>query len=103
MRVYLACPYSRGDVGQNVHNAIKIADMVVERGHIPYIPVWTHFWHLISPKPWEFWMKLDEEFLKMCDCVFRTAGESVGADREVELAKKLGIPVIYNIGELDEI
>lgn len=103
MKVYIACPYTKGDIAQNVHNAIKVADMIAEMGHIPYVPVLAHFWHLVSPHPWEFWMKIDEEFLKVCDCVFRMDGESTGADREVELARLSSKPIFYNLGDLEDI
>ena len=99
MLVYIACPYS-GDVGQNVHNAIKIADALVECGHKPYIPLLTHFWHIVSPQPYQFWIDYDNEILARCDCVFRTLGQSDGADKEVKLAQKLGLPVFYNLYDI---
>ena len=49
---------------------------------------------------YDFWLAYDMEWLKVCDCVLRLDGESPGADKEDELAKKLGIPVYYSIGEL---
>jgi len=100
MKIYLAGPYTKGDVGQNVHNAIKTADKLVEKGHTPYIPHLTHFWHLVSPKPWEFWCNLDAEFLVLCDALLRIPGESTGADREVKLAQKHGLPVYYNVNDI---
>jgi hypothetical protein len=51
-RVYLALPYTKGDVAQNIHKAICIADILADDGFIPYIPILTHFWHLVSPHPW---------------------------------------------------
>ncbi len=99
--VYIACPYTLGNVAVNVHNAFKVADKLVELGYIPYIPIWTHFWHLVSPHPYEFWTELDDELLSRCDCVLRIAGESRGADAEVTLAQNLGIPVFYNIDDLE--
>ena len=100
MLVYLATPYTKGDVAVNVHNAIKLAEQVVELGHTPYVPVWTHFWHLISPHPWEYWMKIDEVIMLKCDCVLRGEGKSRGADLEVEKAQQRGIPVYFSFEEL---
>jgi len=40
------------------------------------------------------------EWITVCDCVLRLEGESPGADAEVVLAKKKGIPVFYSIDEL---
>ena len=38
--------------------------------------------------------------VRVSDYVLRLPGESRGADAEVELAKSLKIPVVYNIGSL---
>ena len=54
----------------------------------------------MSPKPWSIWTELDLQFLPLCDAVFRIAGESVGADREVARAEGLG-KIIYR--SLDEV
>ena len=102
MLVYLATPYTLGDVGQNINNAIKLAEQVVEAGHTPYIPVWTHFWHIASPHPWEYWMKIDEVIMLRCDCVLRSDGESNGADIEIERAQQSGMPVYFSIKKLKE-
>jgi len=100
--VYIACPYSKGDVAVNVHNALMVADQLAEAGFIPYVPIWTHFWHIMSPHPYEFWTEMDLEFVKRCDCVLRIAGESEGADKEVEFAQRQNIPVYYSIMEIIE-
>lgn len=100
--VYLASAYTKGDVAQNINKAICIADILAEGGFAPYIPTLTHFWHLVSPHPWEFWIDYDAELLPMFDCVLRIPGESVGADREVMQAIELGIPVFYTISDLRE-
>ena len=96
MRIYIAGPYSRGDVGENINNAIKAANRIWEKGHIPYIPHLTHFWHLITPKPYETWLDYDLYWLKQCDAVLRLPGESAGADQEVREAQRLNMPVYYD-------
>ncbi len=100
--IYLASAYTKGDVAQNINTAISIADILAEDGFIPYIPILTHFWHLVSPHPWEFWVEYDAQLLPMFDCVLRIPGESAGADREVAQAIELGIPVFYTISDLRE-
>jgi len=93
--VFLSGPYNNGDTARNVHDAIMYADAILKRGHIPFIPHLTHFWHLVSPKLYEFWLEYDLKFLPFCDCVFRMVGYSKGADKEVEAALKLGKTVYY--------
>ncbi len=94
MLVYIAAPYTKGDIAINVHNAFKIAEEVVMAGHTPYVPHWTHFWHLVFPHPHEYWMAIDREILKRCDMGLRMPGESAGADEECKFAREYNIPVI---------
>jgi len=85
--VYIAGPYSTGDVGQNIHNAIKVADRIVEMGGIPFIPhTMTHLWHIVLPHEYEFWIEYDLAWLAKCDVLYRLPGESPGADREMAFA-----------------
>jgi hypothetical protein len=98
--VYIASPYTKGDTALNVRRSIEAADELLDLGYAPYAPLLTHFWHLISPHRVETWYKLDNEWVKRCDCLLRLEGESSGADAEVELAVSLGIPVYYSIKEL---
>lgn len=56
-----------------------------------------------SPNGWysyEKWLDMCFVQLAKCDALFRMAGESKGADREVEFAKEHGIPVFYNLDSL---
>lgn len=99
-RIYIAGPYTKGDVAQNVRNAIIIADRLAQVGYVPFIPHLSHFWHLLCPHDWEFWLDQDLDWLEVCDCLLRLPGESVGADREVERAFELGIPVYLEIHDL---
>jgi hypothetical protein len=100
MKIYVAGPYTKGDVEKNVARAIFIGDWITAFGHTVFIPHLTHFWHKQHAHEWEFWMKQDFEWLRACDAVFRIEGESKGADMEVELAKELGKPVYYDIPEI---
>lgn len=96
MFIYVAGPYTKGDVAQNVREAIYVGNNLRALGHTPFIPHLTHFWHMLIPKEIEFWYQYDIEWLEKCDAVFRIAGESKGADEEVRLAKEMGKPVFYS-------
>ena len=100
IKVYIAGPYSKGDVAVNVNTATLIADELYDLGYAPYLPHLTHYWHIIKPRPYEDWLKLDKEFLLICDCVLRIPGESSGADAEVDLARDKGIKVFFSIQSL---
>jgi len=100
LRVYVAGPYTKGGEADNVRKAIAAADRLMELGFYPYVPHLTHFWHLLFPHPWEYWMELDKKYLRVCDILLRLPGESRGADEEVGSATRWGIPVVYSMGEL---
>lgn len=85
----------------NVHNAIKAAERVVELGAIPYNPLQTHFYDVVSPHPWEYWIEQDEYYVSISDAVLRIEGESKGADKEVAQAMEAGIPVFRDYEELE--
>ncbi len=103
VRVYIACPYTLGDVAINVRNSIKAAEKLRALGYSPYNPLLTHFWHLLFPHPAEYWYRHDLEWLEVCDVLFRLPGKSVGADHEVARAKELGMPVYYSFAELPKV
>lgn len=89
--VYIAGPYTQGDVALNVREAITTGDAVAEIGYIPYIPHLSHFWHLVKPREYDWWLAYDLKWLEKCDYLIRMAGPSSGADKEVIFARELGI------------
>jgi hypothetical protein len=99
-RVYVAGPYTQGDVAVNVRNAYEAASRLADLGFAPFVPHATHFWHMLFPRPYEFWLDLDNQFLPFCQALFRLPGPSNGADAEVKLAHGLGIPVFTELKAL---
>lgn len=99
-RVYIAGPYSKGDVAVNVKNAYEMADKIALIGLYPFVPHHTHFWHMLFPKKYEFWLDQDNAFLDVCNCLIRIPGDSNGADLEVGRAREINIPVFYSFEEL---
>ncbi len=102
IKVYLAGPYTKGNPTLNTYKILDIANELVKEGFVPFIPHLSHFWHTYTPYPYEHWLMYDNEWLKSCKCLLRIKGESKGADKEVKLAKKLGMPVFYSIKKLKE-
>jgi hypothetical protein len=99
-KIYVAGPYTKGDVTLNVREAFRIGTILVGKGFAPYIPHSTHFWNLIFPQTYNFWQELDDEYLSICDGIFRIKGDSKGADHEIEYAIKKGIPQFYTLEDL---
>lgn len=102
MRVYVAGPYTKGDVVINVRNAIQAAETLAMWGHTPFIPHLSHPWHTVAPHPWGFWMEQDIAWLRVCEAVLRIPGESTGADKETAEAERLSIPVYHSLGAFRE-
>jgi nucleoside 2-deoxyribosyltransferase len=99
--VYIAGPYSHPDPVANTHAVIALASELIDEGLVtPFVPHLTLLWHLVRPRPLEFWYAYDVAFLQRCDALFRMPGDSSGADREVEFASTRDIPVFTNRDEL---
>jgi hypothetical protein len=101
-KVYIASPYTKGDVAVNVKLQMDTFDELVDFGYVPFCPLYYHFQHMAHPRPYEDWTILDLEWVAVCDCLLRIGGESEGADNEVKLAESKGIPVVYSIHELNK-
>ena len=79
--VYLAGPYSHADPVANTHDTIRLAGRIADEGVVtPVVPHLTLLWHLVEPKPIEFWYGYDLATLARCDAVLRLEGASTGAD-----------------------
>lgn len=97
--VYVAAPYTQGDVARNVKRAIDCGDWLLNHGYTPFIPHLTHFWHMQHEHLYPEWLAYDIRWMEKCDAVLRLDGPSDGADREVRRAQAFGIPVYF--GEVE--
>lgn len=95
IKVYIASPYTKGDVAVNVRTQLEMANKLMDLGFAPFAPLYSHFQHMAFPRPYEDWINIDLEWVKVCDAVLRLPGESKGADGEVLYAHDLNIPVFY--------
>ena len=98
--VYIASPYTVGDAAENVRRSLEAADQLLALGYLPFAPLLSHFWHFLSPKPYDAWMEIDQAWILRCDCVLRLPGESKGADAEVTFAQKHGKLIVRSVEEL---
>jgi hypothetical protein len=100
VRIYVAGPYTKGDVVINVREAIYAGNNLRALGHTPFIPHLTHFWHFLIPHEIDYWYAYDMEWLELCDAVLRLPGESKGADEEVRRAQELGKPIDFSFSDV---
>ena len=100
-KVYIASPYTRGDISTNIKFQTNIADELIKLGYTPFIALSSHFKYLCHSSLYDKWVGLDSEWVKCCDCVLRVGGVSLGADKKTWFAKKHDIPVFYSIVEME--
>ena len=97
--VYIAGPYSQGDVIENVRWAIDMAEILTDHGLVPFVPHLTALWAFRYAHEIHFWYDYDLSWLIHCDCLLRLPGESEGADAEVEFAKAHGMLVFNHVDD----
>lgn len=96
IHLYIAGPYTNPDPIINTHAAIKVATALYETGeYVPHVPHLTLLWHMVTPRPIEFWYDLDEHHLSRCEAITRLPGESSGADREVVAGEQMGLDYVW--------
>lgn len=95
LHIYIASPYTLGDTATNVRRQIDAANQLIDAGYVPVWPLSCHYLHEVVERDYETWMVMCFAWLSRCDGVLRLTGESSGADREVQEAYRLGIPVLF--------
>lgn len=100
--IYLASPYTHPDAAireQRFHTVCRAAAALMRSGHMVFSPI-AHS-HPIAmhglPTTWDFWERVDREYLRRCDelVVLTLDGwkQSRGVQAEVRIAGDLGKPV----------
>jgi hypothetical protein len=101
-RIYVAGPFSaptNHDRLVNVISAAATGAQLQKLGHKVFVPhAATCWWH--DQFDYEEFMQLDEDFLKRWANALYVGDRSPGADREIALAKKLGLPIFTSIYDL---
>lgn len=103
MRIYIAGPLNHGSEQEkeNISKALSMAQRLIIKGHTPFVP---HLYaHLADEYPIldeKTMLALVMSFLPVCDAVLRLPGTSPGADKEVQRALALKMPVFYNFDEV---
>lgn len=109
-KIYIASPYTVGDPAKNVRRQIDAASILMDMGYAPFIPLLSHFTHMVHPKHYDEWIAWDLTWVKSCDALIRlkpldAQGREIpssGADMEEQEAVKNGIPV-YTFTDAEDI
>lgn len=95
IKVFIAGPYTKGDRDENLNKMIDTTNELINHGFNP-LPL-NLCYHLVEYKHkrenYVDWIEITSQWVEKCDCLLRLTGQSSGADGEVDLAKKLNIPV----------
>jgi hypothetical protein len=116
MLILIAGPYRSGTnddpelMQQNLNNLESVALPLFRKGHIPMIGEWVALplIHLagsvkLGDAAWEeIQYPVAHRLLEKCDAVLRIEGASKGADEDVRIAKKRGLPVYYRIEDVPD-
>jgi len=101
--VYISAPYAFPDPIENTNKAIRIADELYTTGVcMPILPHLTLLWNTVIPHEPSFWSEYCLLMMRRCDAILRIDGISQGAEKELVEAKKVGIPIFYQLDHLSE-
>ena len=100
--IYVASPYSIGDLTSNVRVQMDAFERIMGLGHLPFAPLLNHFQHLVHPRSDESWVHdYCLPWVERCDLILRLPGVSVGADLEVGHAIRHGVEPCFGWGDLE--
>jgi hypothetical protein len=112
--ILIAGPYQSGTDGDpaamaaNLRRLEEAAWPVFARGHVPMIGEWVALPVLASmgadgptdPRAAEVLYPTAERLLEHCDAVLRLPGASRGADNDVAIAQRRGLPVYTSVDQI---
>lgn len=99
--MYVAGPYSQGDVVRNVARAIVVGNYLMGRGYRVYVPHTSHFQHLLEPRSYWDWLEHGIGWMLECDAMVVLPGPSRGVSIEVQVAQGFGIPVFPTVKDFE--
>lgn len=104
-KVYVAGSYSADNVIQvlkNIREGIKMSAKLLKLGYSPFCPFLDHQFLFYEDITIEQMYKYSIDFLEVCDVMYvlPNSEQSKGTQKEILIANKLKIPVVYSIKEL---
>jgi hypothetical protein len=96
--IYLAGPFTAPVPTHNVAAAVAWARKLREYADVAvFVPHLSALHDMLDPQPYEEWMRFDFDIVRRCDALFRFGGYSNGAEREIEFARLVGLPVFHSM------
>jgi hypothetical protein len=116
MLILIAGPYRSGTnndpqlIQHNMDKLEAVALPIFRKGHIPLIGEWVAnpLMKLAGSKEPgdaifnEIQYPVAHGLLPKCDAILRLEGASTGADNDVEIGKKLGLKIYYDVNDIPQ-
>ncbi|HEA21364.1 hypothetical protein LCGC14_0708430 [marine sediment metagenome] len=116
MLILIAGPYRSGTnnepdmIQANMDRLEAVSLPIFRKGHLPIIGEWVANPLIQLAGSTKIGDAIFEgiqypaahRLLTKCDAILRIEGESKGADQDVELAKKLGLTIYYDVKEIPD-
>lgn len=114
LKIYIAGPYQAHNCSlhdatritqKNVDRVIEIANILIEKGHYPFVPHLSHYIHIHEScrrDYYEWWYDYDNTFLYDWAEALLYVAPSKGADAELQLAKELGLKIFHSVDEVPD-
>lgn len=99
-RIYVAGSYSSNNVigvFNNIKRGTQVCVDLLKKGYIPFCP-WLDFnFHWFGEITLEDYYRYSMGWLEVSDCIYvlKNSENSKGTQKEIERAKELNIPVLY--------
>ena len=114
LMILIAGPYRSGTgddptlMNQNLARLESAAWPIFRSGHVPMIGEWVALPVLDSagatgvtdPLAEQVMYPTAQRLLQHCDAVLRLPGASTGADQDVAIARKRGLPVYFDVAQI---
>ena len=112
--ILIAGPYRSGTdddpdrMAANLHRLEAAAWPIFQAGHVPMIGEWVALPVLhsagatgpLDPLAEKVMYPTAQRLLAHCDAVLRLPGESTGADQDVAIARRRGLPIYHRLQEI---
>lgn len=106
IKIYVAGAYSAPNVISvldNMRRGMQLSYKVLKAGFAPFVPWFDYHFTLIGETTLQEYYNYSISWLEVSDAMIvvpENAETSKGTQNEIETAKKLGIPIFYNLEDL---